>query len=113
MPSPAAAALTRRSVIAAGVVAAATAATSRRSPASASPARGRRPNIVVVLADDLGYGALGAYGQKVLRTPHLDRLAAEGIRFTHGYSGASVCAPSRTTLLTGMHGGHARVRSNS
>jgi arylsulfatase A-like enzyme len=67
----------------------------------------------VILADDFGYGALGAYGQQVLKTPHLDRLAAEGIRFTQGYSGASVCAPSRTTLLTGMHGGHARVRANT
>lgn len=80
---------------------------------SGSRRRGRRPNIIVILADDFGYGALGAYGQQVLKTPHLDRLAADGIRFTQGYAGASVCAPSRTTLLTGMHAGHARVRSNS
>lgn len=101
----------RRAVLAAAT--AATAATVAH-PASAAPARkGRRPNVIVILADDFGYGALGAYGQQVLRTPHLDRLAAEGIRFTNGYAGASVCAPSRTTLLTGMHGGHARVRANT
>lgn len=81
--------------------------------AAATPTRRRRPNIVLILADDLGYGTLGAYGQKFVKTPHLDRLAAEGIRFTQGYSGAAVCAPSRTSLLTGMDGGHARVRSNS
>ena len=74
---------------------------------------GRKPNIVVILADDLGYGALGAYGQQVLQTPNLDRMAAEGIAFTDGYSGAPICAPSRCCLLTGMHTGHARVRDNS
>ena len=109
--APALRLLSRRAVVTAGAAAAVVTAAPRG--ASAASRRGRRPNIVVVLADDFGYGALGAYGQQVLRTPHLDRLAAEGIRFTQGYAGASVCAPSRTTLLTGMHGGHARVRSNS
>ncbi len=104
----------RRAVLATAAAVAAQAARPRAAAASGhrTRRRGRRPNLIVILADDLGYGGLGAYGQHVLSTPHLDRLAAEGIRFTQGYSGASVCAPSRTTLLTGMHGGHARVRAN-
>jgi arylsulfatase A len=71
-----------------------------------------KPNIVFILADDLGYGELGCYGQHKIRTPHLDRLAAEGIRFTQHYSGSPVCAPSRCTLLTGKHTGHAYIRDN-
>jgi arylsulfatase A-like enzyme len=71
-----------------------------------------RPNIVLILADDLGYGDLGCYGQKQIRTPNLDRLAAQGVRFTDCYAGCTVCAPSRCTLMTGMHSGHARIRSN-
>ncbi|WP_157995904.1 arylsulfatase [Thermomonospora amylolytica] len=74
--------------------------------------RRRRPNFILVLADDLGYGELGSYGQRMMRTPRLDRLASEGVRFTHFYSGAAVCAPSRCTLLTGRHAGHSRVRDN-
>ena len=70
------------------------------------------PNIVFILADDLGYGELGVYGQKKIRTPRLDRMAAEGMRFTQFYSGSPVCAPSRATLLTGRHTGHALVRDN-
>jgi arylsulfatase A len=105
--------LGRRAALAAGAAVGTVGALPHLPTADASPSRrGRRPNIVVILADDFGYGGLGAYGQKVLKTPNLDRLAGEGIRFTQGYAGASVCAPSRTTLLTGMHGGHARVRSN-
>lgn len=73
---------------------------------------GRRPNIVLVLADDLGYGQLGAYGQRLIRTPVLDELAAGGLRFTQAYSAGPVCAPSRASLLTGLHSGHARVRRN-
>jgi arylsulfatase A-like enzyme len=65
------------------------------------------------MADDLGYGDLGCYGQKVISTPHLDRMAAEGLRFTHFYSGATVCAPSRSVLMTGLHHGHTRVRGNA
>ncbi|WP_369142418.1 sulfatase-like hydrolase/transferase [Streptomyces sp. R44] len=72
----------------------------------------RPPNLVVVLADDLGYGELGAYGQKLIATPRIDGLAAEGLRFTDAYSAAAVCAPSRCSLLTGLHTGHATVRAN-
>ena len=71
-----------------------------------------RPNIVFMLADDLGYGELGCYGQKKILTPHIDRLALQGIRFTQHYSGAPVCAPSRCVLLTGKHTGHAQIRGN-
>jgi arylsulfatase A-like enzyme len=72
-----------------------------------------RPNLIFILADDLGYGELGCYGQKVIRTPHLDRMAAEGLRFTQFYAGATVCAPSRSVLMTGRHHGHTRVRGNA
>ena len=72
----------------------------------------RSPNVLLILADDLGYGDLGCYGQQRIKTPNLDRLAAEGIRFTQAYSGATVCAPSRCCLMTGKHGGHATVRGN-
>jgi len=71
-----------------------------------------KPNIIYILADDLGYGDLGCYGQKVIKTPHLDRMAAEGIRFTQHYSGSTVCAPSRSALLQGRHTGHIYVRGN-
>jgi arylsulfatase A len=71
-----------------------------------------RPNIVFILADDLGYGDLGCFGQKKIRTPHLDKLAAGGIRFTQHYSGNAVCAPSRCVLMTGKHPGHAFIRNN-
>lgn len=71
-----------------------------------------RPNIVFVLADDLGYGDLGCFGQKKIRTPNIDRLAAEGMRLTQHYSGNAVCAPSRCVLMTGLHPGHAYIRNN-
>src|SRR6266542_4352333 len=70
------------------------------------------PNIIFILADDLGYGELGCYGQKRIKTPNIDRLAAEGMRFTQCYAGTTVCAPSRCCLMTGVHGGHARIRGN-
>jgi len=73
---------------------------------------GNRPNIVFIMADDLGYGDLGCYGQKLIQTPHIDKLAVEGIRFTQAYAGSTVCAPSRCSLMTGMHNGHNRVRDN-
>jgi len=73
----------------------------------------RRPNIIFIMADDLGYGDLGSYGGKAIRTPHLDRLAAQGTRFTQAYAGSPVCAPSRCVLLTGRHTGHARIRDNN
>lgn len=72
----------------------------------------RPPNVVFILADDLGYGELGSYGQRKIRTPHLDRLAREGMRFTHAYSGAPVCAPSRAVLMTGKHSGRVAIRGN-
>ncbi|MCX6898096.1 MAG: arylsulfatase [Verrucomicrobia bacterium] len=72
-----------------------------------------RPNIVFILADDLGYGDVGCFGQKEIQTPNIDRLASEGMKFTHFYSGASVCAPSRCVLMTGKHGGRCRVRGNA
>jgi arylsulfatase A-like enzyme len=71
-----------------------------------------RPNIVFIMADDLGYGDLGCYGQRQIKTPNLDRLAAEGVRFTSCYAGSTVCAPSRCALMTGLHTGHARIRGN-
>lgn len=77
------------------------------------PRTSRAPNIVFILADDLGYGSLGCYGSKEILTPHLDRMAAEGIRFTQAYAGSTVCAPSRCSLMTGLHTGHARSRGNS
>ncbi len=70
------------------------------------------PNIIYILADDLGYGELGCYGQKKIRTPNIDRLAAQGLRFTQHYSGSPVCAPSRCVLLTGKYTGHAYIRDN-
>jgi len=71
-----------------------------------------KPNVVFILADDLGYGELGCYGQKKIPTPHIDDLAAAGTRFTRHYSGAPVCAPARCILMTGKHGGHAEIRGN-
>jgi len=71
------------------------------------------PNIIFILADDLGYGDLGCYGQKVIQTPHIDKIAAEGMRFTDHYAGCTVCAPSRCCLMTGLHTGHALIRGNA
>jgi arylsulfatase A-like enzyme len=72
----------------------------------------RNPNIILILADDLGYGDLSCYGQNKFKTPNIDRLAAEGIKFTQHYAGSTVCAPSRCTLMTGLHTGHAQIRGN-
>lgn len=72
-----------------------------------------RPNIIFVLADDLGYGDLGCYGQEKIETPHIDQLAKEGIRFTDHYSGQAVCTPSRASLLLGQHMGHCRITGNT
>ncbi|GIW80525.1 MAG: N-acetylgalactosamine-6-sulfatase [Gemmatales bacterium] len=71
-----------------------------------------KPNIVFIMADDLGYGDLGCYGQKRIQTPNLDRLAREGMRFTDFYAGSTVCAPSRCVLMTGYHTGHCFIRGN-
>ena len=72
----------------------------------------RKPNIVYILADDLGYAEVGCYGQKKIKTPNIDKLATQGMKFTQHYSGNPVCAPSRCTLLTGLHTGHAQIRGN-
>jgi arylsulfatase A len=79
---------------------------------AASAQAADRPNIVFILCDDLGYGDIGAFGQQRIRTPNIDRLAAEGMKFTQHYSGAPVCAPSRCVLMTGKHPGHAYIREN-
>src|SRR5262249_36614218 len=65
-----------------------------------------KPNIIFILADDLGYGEVGCYGQQRIKTPNLDRMASEGMRFTQCYAGTTVCAPSRASLMTGLHTGH-------
>ena len=84
------------------------------TPASiaAQTASQKKPNIIFILADDLGWGDLGSYGQTKIKTPNLDRMAAEGMRFTQFYAGSPVCAPSRCVLMTGKHGGHAFIRDN-
>jgi len=79
------------------------------TPASAAD---QKPNIIYILADDLGYGELGCYGQKKIETPNIDQLRTEGMKFTQHYSGSAVCAPSRCVLLTGKHTGHAYIRGN-
>lgn len=72
----------------------------------------QKPNVIFILADDLGYGDLGCYGQKIIQTPHLNKLASEGVRFTQAYAGSTVCAPSRCALMTGYHTGKGIVRNN-
>jgi arylsulfatase A len=79
----------------------------------ASNPSNKKPNIIFIMADDLGYRELGCYGQQKIKTPHIDRLAAEGMRFRQYYTGSAVCAPARCNLMTGKHGGHAYVRNNS
>ena len=79
------------------------------SPLSAA----ERPNLIWIMADDLGYGELGSYGQRIIQTPNLDRMAREGLHFTQFYAGATVCAPSRSVLMTGLHHGRTRVRGNA
>ena len=90
-----------------GAAALSSCGTSRRPGDTARP-----PNIVFLMADDLGYGDLGCFGQQKIRTPNIDRLAATGLKFTQAYAGCTVCAPSRSVLMTGYHMGHASVRSN-
>lgn len=96
-----------------GTVEAATAEFSGKRAVYRIEAAPQKPNLIWIMADDLGYGDLGCYGQKVISTPHLDRMAREGMRFTHYYAGATVCAPSRSVLMTGLHHGHTRVRGNA
>lgn len=80
--------------------------------ALAAAAEPRKPNIIFILSDDLAQGDIGCYGQKLIQTPNLDRMAKEGTRFTQGYCGTTVCAPSRTSLMIGQHTGHSPVRAN-
>jgi len=102
-------AITRRDFVkAVGVYASAAAWTRHAHAAEEAP----KPNIIYILADDLGYNEVGCYGQTKINTPHLDQMAAEGIRFTQHYSGSAVCAPTRCMLLTGKHAGHAYIRAN-
>jgi arylsulfatase A-like enzyme len=77
------------------------------------PAEQQKPNIIYIMADDLGYNHLGCYGQKIIKTPNIDILASEGVKFTQAYSGCSLCAPARSTLMTGKHTGHTSVRGNA
>jgi arylsulfatase A len=72
----------------------------------------KKPNVIFILADDLGYGDVGCFGQKKIQTPNLDRMATEGMRFTQAYAGTTVCAPSRCALMTGQHTGHCYIRGN-
>lgn len=88
------------------------AATANDEVAPDGSTEGQRPNIVLVLVDDLGWGDLSCYGQTRFETPELDRMAAEGLRFEQFYAGATVCAPSRSALMTGQHTGHTRIRGN-
>ncbi|MGC9319478.1 MAG: arylsulfatase, partial [Armatimonadota bacterium] len=83
------------------------------SKTAAQPNEQERPNIIFILADDLGYGDLGCYGQQIIQTPNIDRMAAEGLRYTDAYAGSTVCAPSRCCLMTGRDTGHAYVRGNA
>lgn len=80
--------------------------------ANQAAAHAAPPNIIYILSDDLAQGDLGCYGQKLIKTPNLDRMAAEGTRFTQAYCGTSVCAPSRSSLMTGLHMGHCPIRAN-
>jgi arylsulfatase A len=82
------------------------------SPAFAADAP-RAPNIVLIVADDLGCFELGCYGQKLIKTPNIDKLAEGGMKFSHFYAGCAVCAPSRCALMTGYHMGHATVRNKA
>ncbi len=81
----------------------------KSKPSAVSPSK---PNILILLADDMGYGELGCYGQEVIQTPNIDALAEKGLRFTDFYAGTSVCSPSRGVLMTGIHAGHATIRGN-
>ena len=71
-----------------------------------------KPNVIFIMADDMGYGEAGCYGQELIQTPNIDRMAAEGMRFTQAYAGGTVCTPSRSVLMTGLHGGHTPARDN-
>ena len=78
-----------------------------------TPRSSKLPNIIYVMVDDMGHADIGPYGQTEIKTPNLDKMAKEGMKFTAAYAGASVCAPSRSVLMTGQHLGHTRVRGNA
>ncbi|MHC4484617.1 MAG: sulfatase-like hydrolase/transferase [Planctomycetota bacterium] len=99
--------------MAGGAVAAAIPSAGCESQLAGHGKAAKRPNIIFIMADDLGYGDLGCYGQKEIKTPNIDALADEGTRFTQCYAGYTVCAPSRSVLMTGQHTGHTRVRGNT
>lgn len=82
------------------------------TPSLQAEAKGQKPNVIFILCDDMGYGDLACYGQKYIRTPHIDEMAQQGMRFTQAYAGSPVSAPSRSAIMTGQHSGHARVRGN-
>ena len=102
--------LHRTTTLATIVVAALTSHVISTQPVNAKPAG--RPNIIYIMADDLGYGDLSCYGQKNFKTPNIDRLAKQGMKFTQFYAGSTVCAPSRCVLMTGLHLGHCYIRGN-
>ena len=79
---------------------------------NASAQKTSKPNIIFIFADDLGYGDIGCYGQQKIETPNIDKLAQKGMRFTQFYSGSTVCAPARSSFLTGLHTGHTAIRGN-
>ena len=83
-----------------------------KTPEKKQEVEASKPNVIYILADDAGYGDLSCYGQEKFKTPHIDQLAAEGMKFTQHYSGSTVCAPSRSALMTGMTTGHTPIRGN-
>ncbi len=97
----------------AGLTLAAAGASGQTTAPTPTPANSGKPDIIFILADDVGYGDVGCFGQHTIQTPNIDKLAEEGVRFLQFYAGAPVCAPSRNTLMTGQHTGHTTVRGNA
>ncbi|MGC3959270.1 MAG: sulfatase-like hydrolase/transferase [Verrucomicrobiota bacterium] len=103
----------RRQLLALVVTTSLLPAPAAESTNNSPPPAPRRPSIILITADDLGYGDLGCYGQTRIQTPNLDKLAAEGIRFTSCYAGSAVCSPARAALMLGQHTGHLNIRGNT
>ena len=95
-----------------GMMPAVAVANSPMPTTSDNAAQKNRPNIIFIMCDDMGYGDLGCYGQQLIETPNLDRMASQGMRFTQAYAGSPVSAPSRASFMTGQHAGHTHVRGN-